>query len=166
MDGGRPSTTTAAPGVTMFNRFNLFARYLGLAATLFAVAAFVRPQLAWASESPVGTWKTIDDDSGEAKSLVKIYERDGKLYGKITKLFKNPDAKCEACDGDDKDAPINGMVIMWGLSQDDDEWSGGKIFDPKKGKTYKCKLWLDGSKLMVRGYAGPFFRTQTWHRID
>jgi uncharacterized protein (DUF2147 family) len=56
------------------------------------------------------------------------------------------------------------MVIMWSLEQDDDEWSGGKIFDPKKGKTYNCKIWLDDGELKVRGYAGPFFRTQTWHR--
>ena len=42
--------------------------------------------------TPVGVWKTIDDESGKAKSHVKIYERNGKLYGKVTKLLLNPGA--------------------------------------------------------------------------
>ena len=88
----------------------------------------------------------------------------GQRITEVQKLFKNPDATCDACEGEDQGAPIKGMVIMWGLEQDDDEWEGGKIFDPKKGKTYNCKIWLDGDELKVRGYAGPFFRTQTWHR--
>ena len=140
-------------------------RFAALAAVFF-IAVLATPNVALADDAPIGTWKTIDDETGEAKSLVKIYERDGKLYGKIIKLFKNPDATCDACEGEDHGAPIKGMVIMWALEQDGDEWAGGKIFDPKKGKTYKCKIWLDGDKLKVRGYAGPFFRTQTWHRAS
>jgi uncharacterized protein (DUF2147 family) len=141
-------------------------RSFALAATFVGASVFVGPDLALADESPVGVWKTIDDESGEAKSLVKIYERDGVLYGKVTKLFKNPDATCEACDGDDYGKPIVGMTILWGLDKDGDEWNDGKIFDPKKGKTYNCKLWLDDGDLRVRGYVGPFHRTQTWHRVE
>ena len=117
-------------------------------------------------DSPVGYWKTIDDETGEAKSIVKIYERDGKYYGRVDKLLLKPGALCTACEGEDKDQPIEGMVVMWGMEQDEDEWSGGKIFDPEKAKTYRCKIWLEneGAKLKVRGYLGPFFRTQTWHR--
>jgi len=146
--------------------FAVLRRFAGVAAVffIFGMGMLATPNLALADDSPIGVWKTIDDETGDAKSLVKIYERDGKLYGKIIKLFKNPDATCDACEGEDYGAPIKGMVIMWSLEQDDDEWSGGKIFDPKKGKTYNCKIWLDGSDLKVRGYAGPFFRTQTWHR--
>jgi uncharacterized protein (DUF2147 family) len=143
--------------------FTVLRRFAGVAA-VFLFGMLATPKLALADDSPIGVWKTIDDETGEAKSLVKIYERDGKLYGKIIKLFKNPDATCDACEGEDYGAPIKGMVIMWSLEQDDDEWSGGKIFDPKKGKTYNCKIWLDDGELKVRGYAGPFFRTQTWHR--
>jgi uncharacterized protein (DUF2147 family) len=147
---------------------NLVTKLRGFALALgvFGLLAGASPDLE-ASDTPVGVWKTIDDDTGEAKSLVKIYERDGKLYGRVTKLFQNPDAVCTACEGEDKDAPIVGMVIMWGLEQDDDEWSGGKIFDPKKGKTYNCKLWIeDDGDLKVRGSVGPFYRTQTWHRVS
>lgn len=116
--------------------------------------------------SPVGYWKTIDDETGDAKSIVKIYEVDGKFYGRVDKLLQNPGALCTECEGEDKDKPIEGMVILWNMEQDDDVWSGGKIFDPKKGKTYRAKLWLEneGAQLKVRGYLGPFYRTQTWHR--
>lgn len=116
--------------------------------------------------SPIGSWKTIDDETGEAKSVVKIYEVDGKIYGRVDKLLRNPGALCDMCEGEDKNKPIEGMVILWGMGQDDDVWSGGKIFDPQKNKTYRAKIWLeaDGAKLKVRGYLGPFFRTQTWIR--
>ena len=117
--------------------------------------------------TPVGYWKTIDDETGEAKSIVKIYEVEGRLYGRVDRLLKNPGALCTACEGDDHNAPIEQMVIMWGMNQDDDVWKGGQIFDPEKAKTYRCKIWLteEGTKLMVRGYLGPFFRTQTWIRV-
>ena len=141
-------------------------RSLTLATTFVGASVFVGPDLASADESPVGVWKTIDDETGEAKSLVKIYEREGVLYGKVQKLFKNPDATCDACEGDDYGKPIVGMTILWGLDKDGDEWNDGKIFDPKKGKTYNCKMWLDDGDLRVRGYVGPFHRTQTWHRVE
>lgn len=116
--------------------------------------------------SPVGYWKTIDDEDGETKSIVKIYEVDGKYYGRVDRLLKEPGKLCDACEGEDHNKPIEGMVVMWGLQKDGDTYSGGKIFDPKKGKTYRAKLWLEaeGAQLKVRGYLGPFFRTQTWYR--
>ena len=43
-------------------------------------------------------------------------------------------------------------------------WSGGKILDPGNGKIYRCKIWLKDGELKVRGYFGPFYRTQTWRR--
>ena len=142
-----------------------FAR-LRLLAALPALLVLAAPEVE-AYDSPVGVWKTIDDDTGEAKSQVKIYESNGKLRGKIVKLYNNPDALCSECEGDDYNAPILGMTIMWGLEEDDGEWEGGKIFDPKKGKTYNCKIWLeDDGDLKVRGFAGPFYRTQTWHRVE
>jgi len=138
----------------------------GLITATFALMLLASP-LAMAANTPVGVWKTIDDETGEAKSLVQISESDGKLRGKIIKLFKDPDALCDKCEGDEKNMPILGMTVLWGMSQDDDAWAGGKIFDPKKGKTYRCKIWVEeDGNLKVRGYLGPFFRTQRWVRFE
>jgi uncharacterized protein (DUF2147 family) len=120
----------------------------------------------FAQASPVGSWKTIDDETGKPKSIVNIWEQGGVLYATIADLINpdEPDPKCTKCTGDYKDKPIKGMTIMWGMKKDGDSWSGGQILDPKKGQTYSCKLWLEGSNLKLRGYLGPFYRTQTWYR--
>lgn len=123
------------------------------------------------AQSIVGKWKTIDDKTGEAKSIVKIYEENGKIYGKVLEIL-NPDKRdgvCEKCKGDRKNEPVLGMVIINGLEKDDDEYAGGKILDPEKGKEYKCKLWLDSTdqnKLYVRGYVAFLYRTQNWYRVN
>lgn len=123
-----------------------------------------------AAASPVGRWRTFDDSTGQAKSIVAIWEREGKLFGKIEKLINppadaGPNPRCDKCEGSRKDQPITGMTILWNMARDDDEWSGGRILDPENGEVYRCTIWLDGSdRLKVRGYVGIFYRTQTWHR--
>lgn len=136
---------------------------------LSLAAAVLLSSLAQASdESPVGTWKTIDDETKQAKALVQISESGGVLSGKIVKLFANPDAKCDKCDGERKDKPVQGMTILWDLKKSGDSWEGGKILDPKKGQVYssKAKLTEGGSKLEVRGFMGVALlgRTQVWER--
>jgi uncharacterized protein (DUF2147 family) len=122
-------------------------------------------------DSIVGSWKTIDDKTNQPKSIVKIYKRGKKYYGRVQKLFRkkgeDPNPRCVKCkDGDPrKGKQIKGMVILKDLVRKDGKYSGGNILDPKNGKIYKCKLWLEKGKLKVRGYSGIFFRTQTWHRI-
>jgi uncharacterized protein (DUF2147 family) len=117
-----------------------------------------------------GKWKTIDDETKEAKSIVEVYEKDGKLYGKIIEIL-NPakkNAKCQNCKGDDKDKPILGLTIIKGLKKDGDEYTDGDILDPQKGKLYSCTIKLDGAdKLSVRGYIGISLigRSQTWYRV-
>lgn len=154
----------------MHTKLATFLRPMKLAFAAMLVALMFAATTAYAffadPTKPIGYWKTIDDEDGEAKSIVKIYEVDGKIYGRVDRLLKEPGALCSACEGEDHNKPIEGMVVMWGLTQDDDVWSGGKIFDPKKGKTYRAKIWMQngGKELKVRGYLGPFFRTQTWYR--
>lgn len=135
-------------------------------AGLLGALLFFLPMIAFAGGSPVGVWKSVDDETNEAKAHIEIYEKNGQLFGKIIKLLKKPGAKCTKCEGADKNKPIEGMRILWGMSKDGSEWEGGRIFDPEKGKSYRCKLWLgkDG-RLNVRGYLGLFFRTQKWLRI-
>jgi uncharacterized protein (DUF2147 family) len=140
--------------------------------TLPILLSFCFMSFAVAKDTSIaGQWKTIDDKTNQPKSIVKIYQKGGKYYGKITKLFrqkgedKNP--LCNKCkEGDPrKGKPIKGMVILKDLVKKDDKYADGKILDPKNGKVYTCKLWIDEGKLKVRGYVGFFFRTQTWHRV-
>lgn len=133
---------------------------------LFLVLLFVATG-AYA-KSIAGTWTTIDDETKKAKSKIHIWVTKGVAYGKIIKLFREPgeepDPVCTKCKGNYKGKKIVGMVNIWGLKEEDGEWTNGKILDPKNGKVYRAKLWREGNTLKVRGYLGPFYRTQTWKK--
>lgn len=124
--------------------------------------------------TPVGRWRTIDDDTKKPKSIVRVWEEDGKLQGQIEELLDpnrpEPDPVCKKCEGDRKDQPIRGMKILWGAKRSGDTWTGGKILDPNNGKVYRCNLTPTdgGKKLVVRGYVGIALigRTQTWIREE
>ena len=122
--------------------------------------------------SPEGTWKTIDDETGEEKSIVTVWIENGELKGRIDTLLNpsEPNPKCDDCKGSRKGQLIEGMTFVWGLSQDGDEWKGGTILDPGNGKEYKAKLKVieDGQKLEVRGFIGFALigRTQVWERAQ
>lgn len=143
------------------------------------VTAFLLVGVASAqAQSPVGYWRTIDDETGDPRSIVEIYEQDDELHGKIVKVLKaNEEAQrnaegqiiCTTCEGEQKDQPVEGLVIIKGLEKDGDEWDGGTIFNPEDGKTYKSKMSLnDDGTLDVRGYVGFSFigRTQTWEPAE
>jgi uncharacterized protein (DUF2147 family) len=122
------------------------------------------------SQSVVGKWKTIDDETGKPKSIIEVYEKSGKIYGKILDILdpQKKDNLCTECTGDDKNKPVLGMVILKGLQKDAEEFNGGTITDPVTGKKYKCSITLEGKdKLKVRGYIGFSLigRTQYWNRI-
>lgn len=121
------------------------------------------------AQSCVGVWVTIDDKTGKKKSKVELYKKDEKLYGKITYLYpregREDNPKCKKCSDDRKDQPLVGLQIVRGLKWDGGEWEDGTIVDPENGKVYTCAIWIDRddfTKLHVRGYVGPFYRTQTW----
>lgn len=117
-----------------------------------------------------GQWKTIDE-SGKETSIIEIFERSGKIHGKVLKIFPGPndqkDPVCEECDEDDPRfrKKVIGMEILHDLKKDGNEYAGGSILDPKNGKVYRCRIWRDGDELKVRGYLGPFYRTQTWKKV-
>jgi uncharacterized protein (DUF2147 family) len=121
--------------------------------------------------SIVGSWKTIDDETGEAKSIVRIYKgADGKYYGKIEKLFKNPDGKCDKCKDANKDKPLLGLVIITDMIVKGDILEGGSILDPANGKKYSAIISYekDSGKLKVRGYVGLSVagRNQFWEKVN
>lgn len=131
---------------------------------------------ALAQSSPVGLWKTVDDDTGHEKSLIRITESRGVLEGRIEALLDPDDpadARCEQCTDERRNQRLQGMVILRGSRPVDNKpgrWEGGEILDPDNGKIYRLKLTLspDGRKLDVRGYIGtPLFgRSQTWTRSN
>ncbi|KFF13287.1 DUF2147 domain-containing protein [Chryseobacterium soli] len=134
---------------------------LTLVLSLFGVLSFAQIE---------GKWKTIDDETKQAKSIVEIYKKaDGSYYGKVSQLLIKPaDPNCTVCKDDRKGKPILGLEIIRGLKKDGDEFTGGTITDPKTGKTYKCTITRTGDKLNVRGYVGISLmgRTQTWQKVN
>ena len=139
---------------------------------LLAIAALLVASVAHAQPTPVGLWKTIDDETKQEKSYVRIVEADGVLAGKVERVLDpaRQDARCDACSDARKGQPILGMTILEGVKKNADEpyWDGGTILDPNKGKTYRVRLTPNdgGRQLEVRGFIGPFYRNQTWLRVE
>ena len=147
-------------------------KFIALLLLVLPLAAFA--QNAFAQDTPVGKWCTIDDKTGKVKSIVEIYAAtDGNLQAKVLQVLdseKGPHPLCDACKGANHNKPIEGMVIAWGLKHDGASWEDGRIMDPKNGKVYSAKMTpIDGGKkLEVRGYMGFSLlgRTQTWVRDE
>jgi len=119
------------------------------------------------AQNITGLWHTVDDETGEVKSIVEIYQQNDKYFGKVKQLLLKPaDTLCTKCKGEDKDQPIVGMVILKDLEKKDELYTGGSILDPAKGKVYRSRAWLEEGNLQVRGYLGLFYRTQTWYRAE
>ena len=140
---------------------------------VLATLAFVAHVGAFAQATPAGLWKTIDDDGKTEKSLVRIADSGGVLSGKIEKLLDptaKADAVCDKCTDERKDKPIVGLTILRNLKPDADKewWEGGDVTDPNNGKVYRARVRTieGGKKLQMRGYIGPFYRTQTWIRVE
>jgi uncharacterized protein (DUF2147 family) len=123
--------------------------------------------------SPIGYWKQIDDRTQQLQSILHIYDKDGRLYGKVLKTYTvngvPPDVRCTKCKDELYNKEIIGLVVLSGFQQKTDvKWSGGQILDPKSGKIYQSNLTLtnNGNTLIVRGYVGISMlgRSQTWYR--
>lgn len=140
---------------------------------VLTTALLVAANAAFAQATPVGTWRSVDDKTGEPKAEIRITDNAGVLSGRIEKrLVKDakPDAVCEECSDERKGKPIQGLEIIRGAKKAEgkDVWEGGKILDPENGREYTLRLTpVDGGrKLDVRGSFGPFGRTQTWTRVQ
>ena len=142
--------------------------------TTIAVSLLALAGLAHAQMTPAGLWKTIDDDTKKEKSLVRITENNGVFSGRIEKLLdpaSDPKGVCDKCTDDRKDKPIVGLEILRGIKAGESDktvFEGGSIVDPNNGKSYRARLKPvnGGAQLEMRGYIGPFFRTQVWQRVE
>jgi len=145
-------------------KLRLSALYAGI------ILLFANPVAA--QSPPEGLWRTYDDHSGSARALVRIYQQDGALFGRIEDSFGpgEGEARCEACTDERKNQPIVGLLIIRNLKPDKDNFDGGDILDPETGSVYRCTLHIadEGRKLIVRGYLGIslFGRSQTWVKAD
>lgn len=152
--------------------FLLSSQYAQPMAKLYYLLTVIFVPYLGLSQTPVGRWKTIDEETQEAMAVVEIAERNNQLYGKIIRLYprpnEEPDPVCKKCPQNDYRylKKIIGMEILKDLKKDGREYSGGNVLDPKVGKIYRCRIWLEGETLKVRGYWGIFYRTQTWLRAE
>jgi uncharacterized protein (DUF2147 family) len=117
-----------------------------------------------------GKWKTIDDKTGQAKSIIEIYVKNDKYFGKIIEIFDKSkrDKLCEKCEDQDKNKPVLGLVIIKNIKKEGSSFENGTITDPENGKTYSCSLTPSKNKLKVRGFIGfsMFGRNQTWEKVE
>lgn len=128
---------------------------------LLIAAAALAAATAFAQSSPVGLWRNVDDKTGEVKAEIRIVDTPQGVRGRIEKVLKKdakPDAVCDKCEDDRRNQPMNGLEII----------RGDRILDPENGREYRLQLTPleGGSKLQVRGFFGPFYRTQTWVRAQ
>jgi uncharacterized protein (DUF2147 family) len=146
---------------------------------ILSVAAFVAlPGMAWADDagaSPVGHWKTIDDKTRQARSIVRIVEVNGELRGRIEKLLAppkdDPDPICKKCTGDKKNKPVRGLEFLWGFKREAKGWSDGYVLDPEEGRTYHGSIQVidAGKRLKLFGYVRVIIkigRSQVWERVS
>mgnify|MGYP002512107272 CR=1 FL=1 len=134
---------------------------------LFLTVALFFAATIFAQTPILGEWITVDDATGEHKSIVRIYQAEnGLFYGQIIDLLgENNDAVCTECTGEDHNQPIVGLTIIRDMQLKDGELRGGKVLDPDNGKFYYAKVYLKDGKLILRGSldkAGLLGRSQTW----
>jgi uncharacterized protein (DUF2147 family) len=117
-----------------------------------------------------GKWNVVND-AGRVNSIVEIYEKDGAIHGKVLRITKEEhrDRKCTECQGELKGKPIEGLNVIRDFVKEGEEYVDGTLIDPKSGKEYDGKIWVDENnpdKLNVRGYIAFFYKTKTWERAE
>ncbi|MDC7233006.1 MAG: DUF2147 domain-containing protein [Spirochaetales bacterium] len=121
-----------------------------------------------AGSDVLGLWKTVDDETGEVKSIVKVYDYQGKIFGRILVTFEEGKVKDTYVNPKDRAEEVKGepfycgLDFIWNMQKAGEKYKKGKILDPQNGKVYSSEMWRDGSNLIVRGKIGPIGRNQTW----
>lgn len=122
------------------------------------------------ADAVVGTWLNEEKDA-----KVQIYRSGNEYAGKLVWIARQfeDDGKTPRKDSKNADPKLRNrglmnLVILTNFKYDDGEWTGGKIYDPKSGKTYSSKMKLDGRQLNIRGYVGVsmFGRTTVWTKAE
>jgi uncharacterized protein (DUF2147 family) len=132
---------------------------------LFALSITINAQTIF------GKWNSTNEETGNIDSIIEVYEKDGKAFAKVIEIkgSTRKNAVCEKCEDENKNKPILGLNILTGLQENEDEWSGGNILDPRNGRIYNCYIKLiKPNKLKIRGYIGLalFGKTAYWERAE
>ena len=125
---------------------------------ILALGLCLLTSVAQADQRVLGYWTTIDDETKEAKSIVRVYEYQDKVFGRVIKVLTDPTAKAKL----PGEPLIEGLDIIWDMVADGARYEDGEILDPKTGKVYDCMMWMDGENLVVRGKIAFLGRNQTW----
>jgi uncharacterized protein (DUF2147 family) len=138
---------------------------------------FSRAGFAQNPNAVLGKWWNEEKDAH-----IEIYSCEGRICGKIIWLkepnYPADDAKGmagkskvdrENSDTAKRELPILGMNLVWGFTHaGENVWEGGSIYNPREGKTYKCKMTLENQDtLKVRGFIGISLigKTNIWTRF-
>jgi uncharacterized protein (DUF2147 family) len=147
-------------------------RLIRTASACLAALAMGSPVLA-AGPTAAGLWEKLDQ-SGKPAAWFRIIECNGVYVGRIVKIFPQPgqtpsNLRCTQCGGDQKNAPVLGIVLIKGMRRDGQSYAGGSILDPRDGSVYNAVMELspDGQQLTVRGYIGiPLLgQSEVWRRL-
>jgi uncharacterized protein (DUF2147 family) len=148
-------------------------RILKISVILALLLLVTAPLFAQSLDDVFGLWKSIDDETGKAKSVILVYKYQGKLYGRILitldedeKVKETYASPVERAQEMPEKPYYAGLDIIWDLEPKKDKWVKGKICDPAKGKLYGCEISYDTKKgeLQVRGKIGPLGRNQFWQK--
>ncbi len=121
--------------------------------------------LSFGQNEVLGKWITVDDKTGVQKSVIEVYEKEGRYFGKVTKMmYRSEEERCTRCEGTLKNQLVKGMDVLWDFKyrKRSKTFGGGKLLNPESGKTYNGQIWVENGNLMVRGYISFFYRTQVW----
>ncbi len=135
-----------------------------------ALASFAFSVSAQDLASPIGKWKTLDDETGKVSSLTEVYHaKNGTLAAKIVEIYGNS-PNCTDCSAPYTNKPYAGIVVLWNLhANKDGSWGSGKGYKPSEDRHFTAKsvkLIDGGKKLSVRGCVAFFCKTATWVRAD
>ncbi|MDT0293779.1 DUF2147 domain-containing protein [Mesonia ostreae] len=138
---------------------------------LFLTLTFLVFSQVTVSQSVLGKWKVMkDEETGEVRSIINIYEDEGKVNGKLIEIMDKSkvDNLCLNCEGENKDKRILGLVLLKDFEKEQNEYVNGTVLNPDDGKVYKSKIWIEEDNpnvLNVRGYIGIFYKTMKWRRL-
>lgn len=124
-----------------------------------------------ADDGITGYWKTMDEISGKAQSIIAIYKYNDRYFGRLILSYNDDGTVSDTIYQPKNRAPgvvgdpyYSDFDLIFNLKKVGDKYTDGSIVDPKKGNKYGAELWVDGGNLIVRGKLLMFGRNQTWPR--